>query len=307
MIFNNVLEAAKNTPLIKLNNMVNDNCADIYVKFEGMNVGGSIKTRTSLKIISEAVKRGEINEESVIVEATSGNQGIGLALVGATLGYKVVIIMPDSVSVERRKIIKQYGAELILVHDEGNIGVCIDKCINTAKKMSEEDDNVFLASQFENYDNVLAHYEGVGNEIVEDLGIVDCFLSGIGTGGTITGISKRLKEVNKDTLIVALEPEHAAILSGGEIGSHIQMGIGDGVLPDILDKNLIDEIMIVKDEDAIRVSKELARKEGILAGISSGTNLYGAMQLAKRIGKGKKVVTILPDTGERYISTELFD
>ncbi len=308
MIYNNVLEAIGNTPLVRLSRMVEEDSADILVKFEGLNVGGSIKTRTAYNMIVEAEKQGLINENTVIVEPTSGNQGIGLALVGAVRGYQTKIIMPDSVSEERRKLVKHYGAEVILIHDAGNIGECIDECLKTALKMQEEDENVFVPQQFENPANVEIQRKQTGVEILEQVnGPIHGFCSGIGTGGTITGIGETLKEKNPDMTIWAVEPEHAAILSGGSIGTHLQMGIGDGLIPAILNQNIYDDICIVKDEEAIRASKELASKEGIMCGISSGTNVAAAMKLAKKLGKGKTVVTVLPDTAERYFSTPLFE
>ncbi len=308
MIYNNVLEAIGNTPLIRLSRMVEEDSADILVKFEGLNVGGSIKTRTAYNMIVEAEKQGLINENTVIVEPTSGNQGIGLALVGAVRGYKTKIIMPDSVSEERRKLVKHYGAEVILIHDAGNIGECIDKCLQTALQMQQEDENVFVPQQFENPANVEIQRKQTGVEILEQVnGPIHGFCSGIGTGGTITGIGETLKAKNPDMTIWAVEPEHAAILSGGSIGTHLQMGIGDGLIPAILNQNIYDDICIVKDEEAIRASKELASKEGIMCGISSGTNVAAAMKLAKKLGKGKTVVTVLPDTAERYFSTPLFE
>ena len=307
MIYNNILEAVGNTPLIRLNHLTGPGDAEVYVKYEGMNIGGSIKTRTALQMIEAAEKNGALQPDSIIVEPTSGNQGIGLALVGAVKGYKVVIIMPDSVSEERRLLIRQYGAELILIHDDDNIGECIDKCIEKAKEMKAENPKVFVPDQFSNEENVHAHLLNTGKEIVRDAGgRVDGFCSGIGTGGTITGIGKVLREFNPETLIWAAEPEHAAILSGGSIGSHLQMGIGDGLIPPILDRELISGIEIVTDEEAIETTKELALKEGILCGISSGTNVCVALRMARKLGRGKRVVTVLPDTGERYFSTELF-
>lgn len=308
MIYNNILEAVGNTPLIKLNKIVSEDMADIYVKYEGNNIGGSIKTRTALNMIRRAKEKGELKKDSIIVEPTSGNQGIGLALVGAVLGYEVIIIMPDSVSMERRLLIKQYGAKLELVHDDDNIGECIEKCIALAKEMKEKNDKVFIPNQFDNLDNVDAHLKNTGKEIINDLGDeIDGFCSGIGTGGTITGIGTILKEYNPGIMIWAAEPEHAAILSGGSIGSHMQMGIGDGIIPSILDQNLIDKIEIVTDKEAIETTRLLTRKEGILCGISSGTNVSVALRMARVLGKGKKIVTILPDTGERYFSTSLFE
>lgn len=297
-----------NTPMIQLNHMVPEGAARILVKFEGLNVGGSIKTRTAYNMICDAEEKGVIDQDTVIVEPTSGNQGIGLALVGAVKGYRTIIIMPDSVSEERRKLINHYGAELILIHDDNNIGECIDECLQTAMRMAEEDPNVFVPQQFINPANPQVHRSHTGQEILEQVdGPIHGFCSGIGTGGTITGIGETLKAANPDMEIWAVEPEHAAILSGGSIGSHLQMGIGDGVIPDILNQNIYQDIYIVKDEEAIRTAQELASKEGIMCGISSGTNVAAAIQLAKKLGEGKTVVTVLPDTAERYFSTPLFE
>lgn len=308
VIYNNILEAMGNTPLIRLSRMADKDSAQILVKFEGLNVGGSIKTRTAYNMIREAEKKGLIKEDTIIVEPTSGNQGIGLALVGAVRGYQTRIIMPDSVSEERRKLVKHYGAEVILIHDAGNIGACIEECLNTALRMAEEDPRVFVPQQFENPANPAVHRDCTAVEILEQADCpIDGFCSGIGTGGTITGIGEVLKEKNPDMEIWAVEPEHAAILSGGSIGTHLQMGIGDGVIPAILNMDIYDEICIVTDEEAIRTSKELASREGIMCGISSGTNVAAALKLARKLGKGKTVVTVLPDTAERYFSTPLFD
>ncbi len=308
MICNSILDAMGNTPIIRLNNMVEPDMAEILVKFEGLNVGGSIKTRTAYNMILEAEKKGLINKDTVIVEPTSGNQGIGLSLVGAVRGYKTKIIMPDSVSEERRKLVRHYGAEVILVHDDGNIGKCIEECMNLALKMQAEDKNVFVPQQFENPANPAIQREQTAVEILEQVdGHIDGFCSGIGTGGTITGIGETLKAANPHMEIWAVEPKHAAILSGGSIGTHIQMGIGDGIIPTILNQRIYNDICIIDDEEAIRTSKELASKEGIMCGISSGTNVCAAIKLAKKLGKGKRVVTVLPDTAERYFSTPLFE
>lgn len=308
VIYNNILEAMGNTPLIRLNRMAEEDSAQILVKFEGLNVGGSIKTRTAYNMIREAEKQGLIREDTIIVEPTSGNQGIGLALVGAVRGYQTKIIMPDSASEERRKLVKHYGAEVILIHDAGNIGACIEECLNTALRMAEEDPRVFVPQQFENPANPAVHRDRTAAEILEQADCpIDGFCSGIGTGGTITGIGEVLREKNPEIEIWAVEPEHAAILSGGSIGTHLQMGIGDGVIPAILNMDIYDEICIVTDEEAIRTSQELASKEGIMCGISSGTNVAAALKLARKLGKGKTVVTVLPDTAERYFSTPLFD
>ncbi len=307
MICNNILDALGNTPLIRLNHMTDEDSAEILVKFEGLNVGGSIKTRTAYNMILDAEEKGIINKDTIIVEPTSGNQGIGLALVGAVRGYKTVIIMPDSVSEERRKLVKHYGAEVILVHDAGNIGECIEECLNTALKMQKENKNVFVPQQFENPANVEAQRTKTAREILDQAGKpIHGFCSGIGTGGTITGIGEILKAHNPEMVIWAVEPENAAILSGGSIGTHVQMGIGDGLIPPILNLDIFDETCIINDEEAIKTSKDLASKEGIMCGISSGTNVAAAIKLAKKLGKGKTVVTVLPDTAERYFSTPLF-
>lgn len=308
MICNTILDAIGETPLIRLNRMTDEDSAEILVKFEGLNVGGSIKTRTAYNMICDAEKRGLLHKDSIIVEPTSGNQGIGLSLVGAVKGYRTRIIMPDSVSEERKKLMNQYGAEVILVHDAGNIGACIEECLQLALKMREEDPNVFVPQQFENPANVEIQRRQTGVEILQQAGgPIDGFCSGIGTGGTITGIGTTLKEQNPAMTIWAVEPENAAILSGGSIGTHIQMGIGDGIIPAILDTNIFDDVCIIGDEEALQTSKDLAKKEGILCGISSGTNVAAAIRLAKQLGKGKRVVTVLPDTAERYFSTPLFE
>ena len=307
MIYNTVLDAMGNTPMIRLNRMTGPDDAEVLVKYEGLNIGGSIKTRTAFQMIEAAERAGILKPDSVIVEPTSGNQGIGLALVGAVKGYRVVIIMPDSVSQERRLLIRHYGAEVMLIHDEDNIGECIDWCIQKAREMAAADPKVFMPNQFSNPENLNAHYLHTAREILGQVdGPIDGFCSGIGTGGTITGIGNVLKKANPQIAIWAAEPENAAILSGGSIGSHLQMGIGDGLIPPILDQSVYQQVEIVKDEQAIETTRQLAAKEGILCGISSGTNVCVALHLAKHLGRGKRVVTILPDTGERYFSTELF-
>lgn len=308
MIYSNILEAMGHTPMIRLNRMTPPGAAQILVKFEGLNVGGSVKTRTAYNMILNAEKHGLITKDTIIVEPTSGNQGIGLALVGAVRGYKTVIIMPDSVSEERRKLVQHYGAEVILIHDDGDIGKCIQKCLDTALEMATDDPHVFVPQQFENPNNTNAHKYFTALEILEQCACrIDGFCSGIGTGGTITGIGETLKSQNPDMEIWAVEPEHAAILAGGTIGTHLQMGIGDGIVPPILNKEIYDHIHIVTDEDAISTAKKLAALEGIMCGISSGTNVAAAIELAKTLGEGKTVVTILPDTAERYFSTPLFE
>ncbi len=309
MISNTILDAVGHTPLVRLNKLPEPGSAQILVKMEALNVGGSIKTRTALNMIEQAEKAGQIRPgENIIVEPTSGNQGIGLALVGAVKGYETVIIMPDSVSEERRKLVKHYGARVVLIHDGGDIGKCIKECLDTAIGMKQEDPRVFVPQQFTNPNNTLAQKNYTAREILEQAGCaVDGFCSGFGTGGTLTGIGEVLREQNPGMEIWAVEPENAAILSGGSIGTHMQMGIGDGVIPEILNREIYDQICIVTDAEAMETSRRLAREEGLMVGISSGTNVAAALKLAKKLGKGKTVVTVLPDTAERYFSTPLFD
>ena len=308
MIYNNVLEAMGHTPMIQLSRMADPEGARVLVKYEGLNVGGSIKTRTAFNMIKRAEEEGILKPDSIIVEPTSGNQGIGLALVGAVKGYETIIIMPDSVSSERRLLVEHYGARVILVHDAGNIGDCIEECVEMAAKMAEENPKVFVPQQFENQANPMVHRHHTGLEILEQVaGPIDGFCSGIGTGGTITGIGETLKALNPQIEIWAVEPENAAILAGGTVSTHIQMGIGDGVIPGVLNQQIYDDICIISDEDALRTAKDLAIKEGLMCGISSGTNVAAALRLAKKLGKGKTVVTVLPDTAERYFSTPLFE
>lgn len=308
MVYKNVLEAMGNTPMIELAHMTEPDQARILVKYEGLNVGGSIKTRTAFNMIKRAEEQGLINENTVIVEPTSGNQGIGLALIGAVKGYRTIIIMPDSVSEERRKLVRHYGAEVILVHDAGDIGKCIDDCLQKALRLAKRDPKVFVPQQFANPANVEIQRKQTAKEILEQVdGPIHGFCSGVGTGGTITGIGEVLKEANPDITIWAAEPENAAILAGGNVGTHLQMGIGDGLIPPILNQDIYDDIHIVTDLEAIETAKDLARLEGLMCGISSGTNVACALALAKKLGPGKTVVTILPDTAERYFSTPLFE
>ena len=308
MVYENVLDAIGHTPMIRLKKMVKPDWAQVLVKFEGLNVGGSIKTRTAYNMICEAEREGILKPDSVIVEPTSGNQGIGLALVGAVKGYHTVIIMPDSVSKERRLLVKHYGAEVRLVHDDGNIGECIDNCVKLAMKFKESDDRVFVPQQFENEANPMVHRHHTALEILEQVaGPIDGFCSGIGTGGTITGIGETLKAQNPDIIIWAVEPENAAILAGGTVSAHVQMGIGDGLIPTVLNQGIYEGICVISDEEALRTARRLASEEGLMCGISSGTNVAAALRMAKALGKGKTVVTVLPDTAERYFSTPLFE
>ena len=307
MVYDTILEAVGRTPMVRLHRLPDPEGAQVLVKFEGLNVGGSIKTRTALQMIENAEREGKIGPGTVIVEPTSGNQGIGLALIGAVKGYRTVIIMPDSVSEERRKLVRHYGAEVILIHDAGNIGACIEECLQTAMRMQAEDPHVFVPQQFSNPGNPEAHRLHTAAEILEQVdGPIDGFCSGVGTGGTISAIGEALRARNPGMEIWAVEPENAAILSGGSVGTHLQMGIGDGVIPEILNRAIYDEICIVTDEEAIGTAKRLAREEGLMCGISSGTNVAAALKLAKKLGRSKTVVTVLPDTAERYFSTPLF-
>ncbi|SCW60700.1 cysteine synthase A [Ruminococcaceae bacterium YRB3002] len=308
MICNNILDAIGHTPLVRLNRMAEPGSAEVLVKFEATNIGGSIKTRTALNMIEAAEAEGLIGPDSIIVEPTSGNQGIGLALVGAVKGYRTIIVMPDSVSEERTKLVRHYGAEVKLIHDYGDIGKCIDECLKCALSMRDRNPKVFVPQQFANINNVLAHKKATVVEILDDLDgkPVHGFCSGIGTGGTLTGIGEVLREHFPDLEIWAVEPENAAILAGGTIGTHLQMGIGDGIIPEIFNRDIYDSICVVSDREAISTSKRLAKEEGLMCGISSGTNVAAALQLARKLGEGKTVVTVLPDTAERYFSTPLF-
>ncbi|MDR1569011.1 MAG: cysteine synthase family protein [Oscillospiraceae bacterium] len=309
MVYDNILEAVGNTPLVKLGKMGAAGDAEVLVKFEATNIGGSIKTRTALAMVEDAERAGRIRPGvSTLVEPSSGNQGVGVALVGAVKGYRVRIVMPDSVSEERRKLVRQYGAEVVLVHDDGDIGKAIDGCIQAVRRMADDDPNTFILQQFENPANPEVHRARTAAEILRQANRpIHGFCAGVGTGGTLTGIGEALRAVYKDILIWAVEPENAAILTGGHIGSHIQMGIGDGLIPTNLNTKLYNDVAIVTDEEAVRTSRELARREGLLCGISSGTNVAAALRMANHLGAGKTVLTILPDTGERYFSTHLFN
>ncbi|MEA4824608.1 MAG: cysteine synthase A [Clostridiaceae bacterium] len=308
MICDSVLDAIGYTPIIRLNRMSEPDAAQVLVKYEGLNVGGSIKTRTAYNMILEGERQGKIKPDTIIVEPTSGNQGIGLALIGAVRGYKTVIIMPDSVSEERRLLVEHYGAKVVLVHDAGDIGGCIAECIATAERMAKEDPRVFIPQQFANPANPMVHKNHTALEILEQVaGPIDGFCSGVGTGGTVSGIGEVLRALNPQIEIWAVEPEHAAILAGGNIGTHLQMGIGDGLIPENLNQSIYSDIAIITDQEAIETARRLARMEGLMCGISSGTNVAAALRLARKLGRGKTVVTILPDTAERYFSTPLFD
>lgn len=303
MKFDSIYEIIGRTPLIKINNIDEQNMAQILVKVESFNPAGSIKDRAALYMIKNAEDEGILKKGGTIIEPTSGNTGIAIAMIGAAKGYKVIIVMPDTMSIERRKLMEGYGAKVILT--EGKYGMA--GSVEFAKKLADEN-GYFMPDQFDNINNVKAHYETTGLEILEDTkGNVDAFVAGVGTGGTITGVGKRLKEANPNTLIVAVEPKKSPLLSEGKVGPHGIQGIGANFVPSILDKSIIDEIIQVDEKEAYIQVKKLGKSEGILCGISSGANMFAAIKVAKKLGKGKTVVTVLPDTGERYLSTDLFN
>lgn len=295
------------TPLLALRKIAKQHrlSATILAKLEGMNPAGSVKDRIAKAMIEDAIQQGKLQEDSVIIEPTSGNTGIGLAAIGAAMGYRVIIVMPETMSVERRQLMKAYGAQLVLTPG----GAGMKGAIAKAQELAKEYTNSFIPSQFQNPANPHIHYTTTGPELYEDTdGNIDIFVAGIGTGGTITGVGSYLKERKPNIQIVAVEPKDSAILSGGTAGSHKIQGIGAGFVPDVLNTGIYDEIITVSNEEAFAIGQELARCEGILAGISSGAALYAAITLAKREeNKGKNIVVLLPDTGDRYLSTPLFE
>ncbi|QSZ26739.1 cysteine synthase A [Aceticella autotrophica] len=292
-----------NTPVVMLNKIIEKNAADVFLKLEAFNPGSSIKDRIALSMIECAEIEGKLKEGSVIVEPTSGNTGIGLAMVGAAKGYKVVIVMPDTMSIERRMLLTAYGAEIVLTPGLEGINGAIKK----AKELAEKNKNYYMPQQFENEANPKAHEKTTAIEILEDFKDgLDAFIAGVGTGGTITGVARVLKENIPAIKIIAVEPEKSPVISGGKPGLHGIQGIGAGFIPKVFDKNIVDEVIAVKDEDAFETARRLARMEGIMAGISTGAATYAAIEVAKRLGSGKKVLAIAPDTGERYLSTQLF-
>lgn len=302
MIYNGVLDLIGKTPIVKVNNMVDENSAEVYVKLEKFNPGGSTKDRAALGMIEDAEKKGLLKKGYTIVEPTSGNTGIGLAFIGRVKGYKVIIVMPETMSKERRDLIKAYGAELILTEGSKGMQGAIEKALEYKDK-----EGYFIPQQFENEANTQKHYETTAEEIYEDLSDVDYVVGGVGTGGTIVGVAKKLKEKNKNIKVVAIEPKTSAVISGGRPGAHNIQGIGAGFIPSIYDESVIDEVVAVSDSNSIKTTKEFVEKEGILLGISSGAAIYVAMQIAKKIGKGKKVLAIAPDGGEKYISIGIFN
>ena len=302
MIYNNMLEMIGKTPILKLSNLVDENSAEVYIKLEKLNPGGSVKDRAALGMIENAEKLGLLKEGSIIVEPTSGNTGIALAMIGRLKGYKVVIVMPDSMSKERRDLIKAYGAELILTDGAEGMNGAIEK----AKELSKNE-NYFMPQQFENIANSEKHYYTTAEEIYSDLNDLDLFIAGVGTGGTVTGVGNKLKEKISNIKIVAVEPKKSPVLSGGNAGAHKIQGLGSGFIPEIYNPKVIDEVVKVSDEDALKTTKLVAEKEGILLGISSGAAIYVALEKARALGKGKKVLAIAPDGGEKYISMGIYD
>lgn len=301
MIYNGALDLIGKTPIMKINNMVDKDCADVYVKLEKFNPGGSAKDRAALGMVEEAEKQGLLKEGYTIVEPTSGNTGIGLAFIGRLKGYKVIIVMPETMSKERRDLIKAYGAELILTEGSKGMQGAIEKAMEYKDK-----EGYFIPQQFENEANTKKHYETTAEEIYEDLSDLDYVVAGVGTGGTIVGVAKKLKEKNKNIKAIAIEPKTSAVIEGGKPGPHNIQGIGAGFIPSIYDGSVIDEVIAVSDEDSIKTAKEFVEKEGVLLGISSGAAIYVAIEIAKKIGKGKKVLAIAPDGGEKYISMGIY-
>lgn len=303
MILNNIGELVGNTPIVRLNNMKEEGMAEILVKVESFNPSGSVKDRAALYMIEAAEREGLLSKGGTIIEPTSGNTGVGLAMMGAAKGYNVILVMPDTMSIERRKLMQAYGAKIILT--EGKYGMA--GSVELAEGLAR-DNNYFMPNQFANKNNLVAHYETTGIEILKATdGNIDAFVAGVGTGGTISGAGKRLKEYNKDILLVAVQPAKSPVLTGGQPSGHKIQGIGANFIPDIFDNDIVDEILSIDEETAYSYARKLAAEEGILCGISSGANLAAANIIAKRLGEGKRVLTVLPDTGERYLSTDLFN
>lgn len=303
LVGNNILELIGRTPLVKLNRIVGKSDADVYLKLEYFNPGGSVKDRIALSMIEGAEERGELKPGSTILEPTSGNTGIGLAMVAAAKGYRAILVMPDTMSIERRNLLKAYGAELVLTPGAEGMKGAIEK----AAEIKKENPDYFIPQQFENPDNVKVHYETTAKEIVEQTGgQLDAFIAGIGTGGTITGVGRVLKENNRDAQIVAVEPSGSPVLSGGKPGPHKIQGIGAGFVPGILDTEIYDEVLKIDNDEAFEWARRVAREEGILVGISSGATIAAAIKIARRLGEGKKVLAIVASSGERYLTTPLF-
>ena len=302
MIYNGILELVGKTPVLKVDSLVEENSAEVYVKLEKFNPGGSVKDRAALGMIEKAEKEGLLKPGVTIVEPTSGNTGIGLAMIGKLKGYKVIIIMPETMSKERRDLIKAYGAELVLTEGSKGMKGAIEKALEYEKQ-----GGYFIPQQFENIANPEKHYATTAEEIFEDINDLDYFISGVGTGGTVTGVGKNLKEKISGLKVVAVEPSKSPVLSGGNPGAHKIQGIGAGFVPGNYDSSIIDEVVQVTDEDAFKTAKDFAAQEGVLIGISSGAAVFAAIELAKKVGKGKKILAIAPDGGEKYISMGLYD
>lgn len=301
IVGNSVADLVGKTPLVKVNRLNGENDADIYLKLEYFNPGSSVKDRIALAMIEAAEKSGELQADSTIIEPTSGNTGIGLAMIAAAKGYKAVLVMPDTMSLERRNLLRAYGADLVLTPGAEGMKGAIAKSEELAKE-----NGWFMPQQFNNASNPEIHRLTTGPEIADALDQVDAFISGIGTGGTITGVGSVLKERFENVKIIAVEPVESAVLSGGQPGPHKIQGIGAGFIPKVLNTEIYDEIIQVSSEDAYETARRIAREEGILGGVSSGAAIYAALQVAKELGKGKKVVAILPSNGERYLSTPLY-
>jgi cysteine synthase A len=301
-VANSIDELVGMTPIVKLNSLVDEDSADVYVKLEFMNPGSSVKDRIALSMIEAAEKSGELKQGDTIIEPTSGNTGIGLAMIAAAKGYKAIVVMPDTMSMERRTLLRAYGAELILTPGSEGMNAAIKKAEDLKTKHG-----YFMPQQFKNKANVEVHRRTTGKEIIEQMGSeLDAFVAGIGTGGTITGAGEALKEHYPNIKIIAVEPEDSSILSGGKPGPHKIQGLGAGFIPEILNTKIYDEVITVKNDEAFEYARRAAREEGILGGISSGAAICAALKVAKKLGRGKKVVAILPDNGERYLSTTLY-
>ncbi|WP_322908074.1 cysteine synthase A [Paenibacillus campi] len=306
-VVNNVTELIGGTPLVRLNRVVPEDSAEIYLKLEYQNPGSSVKDRIAISIVEEAEKQGILKPGGTIVEATSGNTGIGLAMVAAAKGYKCVIVMPETMSLERRNLLRAYGAELVLTPGSEGMNGAVKK----AESILQENPGYFMAEQFKNKANVKIHRETTGPEIVEAIdsigGTLDAFIAGIGTGGTITGAGEVLKERFPDIKIYAVEPAASPILAGGQPGPHKIQGIGANFIPEILNRDVYDKIIHVENDEAFEVARLVAKEEGVLSGISSGAAIHAALKVAKELGKGKRIVVIIPSNGERYLSTPLYN
>ncbi|MCL6450751.1 MAG: cysteine synthase A [Acetobacteraceae bacterium] len=306
-VLGSILEAVGETPLVELSRVGGGSRARVLAKVEGLNPSGSIKARSALAMIEAAEREGRLRPGAIIVEPTSGNQGIGLAMVAAVKGYRARLVMPESMSAERRALISAYGAEVVLTPAGRDIQEAIEICIQEARRMAEEDPRVFLPQQFENPANPAVHRETTAREILDQVGgPIHAFVAGVGTGGTLTGVGEALKSAFPGVMVVAVEPTAAPLLSGGKMGTHIQQGIGDGVMPAVLNTKVIDRVITVEDADAAATARELARREGLLVGVSSGSNVWASLVVARELGPGRTVVTVLPDSGERYLSMGLF-